>query len=283
MNNLIRGLIENREVSFTLANTTEIVNEGIRFHKLSSTSAYIFGKALSALTFISSCLKEEKGEVSLALQCGGECGTIGASGNRALYIRGYIDNPTLLGNADTLGEISAIGRGGSFTLVRDDGYNRPFVGTCGFPAFGGLDEIIEEYYKVSEQLPTRIKTVVEIDENGACVFAGVVALQPLPFASEESLQKVAAIDLEKCLLSAKNKDFSTLAKEYNIENSEQRFAKYQCNCSREYLAEVLVSLGRAQYEDIIKTEGAVRVHCHYCNRDYEFTAEDAEVLFPKKV
>ncbi len=283
MNNLIRGLIERSEISFTIASTTEIVNEGIRLHKLSPTSAYIFGKALSALTFISSCLKEERGEVSLALQCDGECGTIGASGNRALYIRGYIDNPTLLGNADALGEISAIGRGGSFTLVRDDGYNRPFVGTCGFPAFGGLDEIIEEYYEISEQLPTRIKTTVELDENGACVFAGVVALQPLPFACEESLQKVATMDLEKVLRSVKNKDISAVAKEYNVENDEGRFAKYQCNCSREYLAEVLVSLGRAQFEDIVETEGAVRVHCHYCNRDYEFTAEDAEVLFPKNI
>ena len=58
-----------------------------------------------------------------------------------------------------------------------------------------------------------------------------------------------------------------------------RTAVYKCNCSREYLGEVLISLGEAQMRQIIKEDGAVRVHCHYCNTDYEFTAEDADKLF----
>lgn len=283
MENVLRGLIENGQVSLTVANTTELVQKGIAVHKLSPASAYLFGKALSALTFISSCLKEDRGEVSLAIQTAGACGNIGISGNRALYIRGYIDNTELLGAANEENERLALGEEGSFTLVRDDGYHRPFVGTCSFPV-GGLDEIVEEYYQISEQLPTRIKTRVEIDGEGNCTFAGVIALQPLPFADEECLQRVRAADLEGLLLRLQEKEISAFAKENfpAIENVEERFAQYRCHCSREYLAEVLVSLGRTQFEDIIRTEGAVRVHCHYCNQDYEFTAEDAEKLFPKK-
>ena len=53
MKNLLRTLIYNEQVSLTLADTTEIVREGIRLHGLSKGSGYVFGKALSAMTFMS--------------------------------------------------------------------------------------------------------------------------------------------------------------------------------------------------------------------------------------
>ena len=41
MGNLLRTLIFNDEVSLTIADTTEIVREGMRFHGLSPASAHI--------------------------------------------------------------------------------------------------------------------------------------------------------------------------------------------------------------------------------------------------
>ncbi len=284
MNNVLRVLIYDNEVSLTVVDTTAIVNEGIRLHKLTPASAYLYGKAISALAFSSSCLKEEKGEVSFSVRFGGDGVDFGGSGNRALFLRAYIGNPNMDGAAGLDSERKAIGEEGSFTLVRDDGYNRPFVGTSGFPAQGGFDAIVEEYYRISEQLPTRLKTAVELDEKGACSFAGALALQPLPFASKESLQKVETLDLSALLNGLKGKSVADFAKEnfQTGEALEERFAQYKCNCSRAYLSEILVSLGEAQFREIVETEGAVQVHCHYCNQDYRFTAEDAERLFPKK-
>ena len=47
------------------------------------------------------------------------------------------------------------------------------------------------------------------------------------------------------------------------------------------MSRVIVSLGKAQAQEIIKEEGALRVHCHYCNTDYEFNETDAEEIFEK--
>ncbi len=284
MNNVLRVLIYNDEVSLTVVDTTAIVKEGIRLHTLSPASAYVYGKAISALTFASSGLKEEKGELSFTVQMGGEGVDFCGSGNKALFLRAFIGNPRIEGLPDAESEKRALGTEGAFTLVRDDGYNRPFVGTCAFPEGGGFDEIVEEYYRVSEQLPTRIKTVAELDEKGECSFAGAIALQPLPFASKESLEKVEKLDLNELLKGLKGKTAANFVREsFQVgEAWEERLAEYKCNCSREYLAEILVSLGKKQFDEIIQTEGAVEVHCHYCNRDYRFTAEDAERLFPKK-
>ena len=70
MNNVLRALVYDEQVSLTLIDTTELVREGKKRHALTPLSAYVFGKALSAMTFMSACLKGETGEISLSLKCG---------------------------------------------------------------------------------------------------------------------------------------------------------------------------------------------------------------------
>ena len=281
MKNVLRTLIFGGQVSLTLADTTEIVREGIQLHKLSLSSGYVFGKALSAMTFMSACLKENTGEISLSLKTEGECEEIAVSGNRALRIRGYVGNTTMPGNADLQTEITALQGNGSLTIIRDDGYSRPFVGACAIPENSGIDGAFEEYYRISEQLPTFMATEVEMGEDG-CAFAGVAVLQPLPFADEKTLEKVRACDLKGLLLQLKEKDIESVVKDnFDTDESvwETRKAAYKCNCSRRYLTRVLVSLGEEPLRAIIREDGAARIHCHYCNTDYEFTEEDADELF----
>ncbi len=281
--NLLRALIYDNQVSLTLANTTDIVNEGIKRHKLSPLSAYVFGKAISAMTFVSACLKEETGEVSLSIRGNGACGEIAVSGNRALRMRGYIDQTELCGKPNAEWEQAALGVEGALTIIRDDGYNRPFVGSCALAQKGGVDGAFEEYYRISEQLPTRIKTVVQLDKNGVCTFAAVAALQPLPFADEDTVKAVENVDLTTLAngvqSGVENAAESLFGKD---ENSvwETRFAQYKCNCSRRYVSRVIVSLGREQFEELLRQDGSVKIHCHYCNTNYEYTDEDADKIFP---
>ena len=280
MKNVLRTLVFGEQVSLTLINTTDIVRKGIQLHKLSASSAYVFGKALSAMTFMSACLKENTGEISLSLKTDGECEEIAVSGNRALRIRGYIHN-TEMGGEIHDAEKRALGRG-ALTIIRDDGYSRPFVGACALPEQGGIDEAFEEYYRISEQLPTYVKTMVKMGANG-CEFAGVAVLQPLPFADAETLEKVCSYDLEDLVNALEITDAETLARSrFDVSEAvwEARKAEYKCNCSRRYLTRVLVSLGEEQLRAIIKEDGAARIHCHYCNTDYEFTDADADELFP---
>ena len=274
--NMLRTLVFGGQVSLTIANTSEMVKEGARLHQLSPASTMAFGKALSAMTFASACLKEETGEISLSLKCDGAVGGIGVSGNRALRLRGYIENTALNGGEELFGN-------GSLTIIRDDGYNRPFVGACALPKAGGVDEAFEEYYRISEQLPTYVKTKVELDENGECVFAGVAVLQPLPFASEETLKRVKNTCLESLLTSVKSAGVEAAASGLDPDRTvwDFRQAEYKCNCSKAYLTRVLVPLGEEELRRIVKEDGAIRIHCHYCNSDYEFTDRDVDGIFKK--
>lgn len=280
MNNVVRTLVFNNQVSLTLIDTTNIVKAGIAFHGLCKTSALVFGKAISAMTFMSACLKNEAGEISLSVKSDGQCGDIAVSGNQKLFLRGYVADPFV----ETGDEAEAFGKNGSLTIIRDDGYRRPFVGSCAFPNIAGVDSAFEEYYAVSEQLPTRIATAVEFSDNGDCIFAGVVALQLLPYADDEALRQTGESDLDALLADIRGLGAEGCLKKnftYSQEALETREAVYRCNCSREYLLGVLASLGEAQMRQIIQEDGAVKVHCHYCNTDYEFTDEDADGLFGK--
>ncbi len=279
MKNLLRTLVFDDQVSLTVADTTQIVAQAIQFHNLSSSSAIVLGKALSAMTFASACLKETTGEISLSVQSDGEGGDIGVSGNGKLFMRGYIANPNVNKAVD---ETAVLGKKGAFTIIRDDKYARPFVGSCALPQNGGVDEAFTEYFRISEQLPTYIKTAVELDGRGELIFAGVVALQPLPFADETALKNTRETPLLTVLDEIKRLGVIKCVKN-RLEGKqtvwEEREAVYKCNCSREYLTRVLVTLGKEQFHKIIKEDGEINVHCHYCNKDYVFTNEDEDKIF----
>lgn len=281
MKNVLRTLVFDNQVSLTLIDGTEMVNKAIALHQLSPSSAKILGRALCAMSFASAALKMESGEVSLSLQCDGEVGSLGVSGNYALNMRGYIQNTQILCE-----EKAAFGQTGVFTIIRDDGYRRPFVGTCAIPQNQDIDAAFEQYYQTSEQLPTYIKTTVELDESGACTFAGVAVLQPLPFAEDVVLNIAANYPLDALLYAMQSAGVEQAAeKEFGKNESvwDVRSAQYKCNCSKEYLSRVLVTLGEEELRRIVKEDGDIKVHCHYCNTDYCFIGEDIDELFPKNI
>lgn len=281
MKNVLRTLICEEQVSLTLVDTTEIVKRAQEIHGLKRGAAAVLGKFLSAAAYMSAALKEESGEISFALHGSGYGGQINVSGNYDLHIRGYMEGDDADGTEEEI-----LGKDGSFTVIRDDGYSRPFVGSCAFPEAVTVENVLEEYYRISEQLPTFIGIVVDFDDDDKVVFAGIAVLQPLPFTDEatvEALPKGEA--LREIVRELRFSDLESVAiRSFSSKKDgiKGRKATYTCNCSRAYLLQVLTSLGEEQMRTIIREDGAVRVHCHYCNTDYEFDDRDADLIFKKK-
>lgn len=269
MKNTFRALIEEGQVSITAIDATSLVAEGVRVHGLTGKDAESFGKTLCFCAFLSSSLKEERGQVSLSLQS--ERGTYTVSGNYQMHLRGCFDKAEGY-DGDGFGE-------GTLTVIRQDGYGRPFVGACQLSE--SADESFAEYFRISEQLPTTIATRVE-QRDGAILFAGIIAVQPLPFASEKALQNMPKGErLETLLEALKTGGEKSAFNGLDVQTKSEKYAVYQCNCSREYLLGAIVTLGEKEVRKMIAEDGAVRVHCHYCNTDYEFTEKDADEAFLK--
>lgn len=274
--NVLRALIYEDQVSLTIVDTTELVKVGLDRHGFKGEQADVFARTMSFLTYVSSCLKEETGEVSISLQTDGKLSTLSASGNTALAMRGYLAWDTE--KTESIGD-------GALTLVRDDGYSRPFVGSCALVK-GSLDQSFEEYYRISEQLPTEITTCFLENEGGRVAFCGVIALQPLPFASQTTLEKMPDEKQRLAILKEVARDglFAVANRAFGVKEEDCHYkrAEYRCNCSREYLKGVLVSVGEKELRQIVKEDGAIRAHCHYCNTDYAFDEKDVDEMFQKE-
>ena len=53
---------------------------------------------------------------------------------------------------------------------------------------------------------------------------------------------------------------------------------FRCDCNRARLEQALISLGRAELEDMIQTEHGAQLTCHFCNTTYDFTEADLRRL-----
>lgn len=284
MNKYYKALIFDKQLTLSVLDTTDMVNDAIRIHKLSPLAAAALGRTLTACTFMSANLKSDKDKLSVTIAGDGVGGKITVCGNGELAMRGSIDNP----NADLplkangkLDVGGCVGKNGRMTVVRSMGLKEPYCGSCGLVS-GEIAEDFTAYYALSEQTPTAIALGVKIGKDLTCVGAGGVIIQALPGAEEANLVKAEQIINSLGALSTiiEERGIDELIKEYfgDIEY-EELHPEYKCLCSRDYIESVLISLGKKEIDDIIAEKGKIEVTCQFCDKVYEFTKEDADKLF----
>lgn len=277
MNKIFRSLICEGQASLAVIDATALVNDAIKIHGLDDKAAEILGGLLVCGAYCASCLKEKSGSLSITVKAKDGDGAVSVSADADLHVRGYAD-----------GSCAQSLVGGTFTVVREDGYSMPFVGACEI-ASDDISDLLAMYFQTSEQIPTAVKLVVEIAEDGSCSVAGGVIIQLLPDASDEQIDR-ATEALENYCKDARSvgelgadgvaqKYFGALISGVTYE----LFPDYICNCSEQKIRDnVLKAVGRDELLKIVAELGKVSVHCHYCNRDYEYDEKDIRSIFDKK-
>lgn len=280
---ILRGLVFDGEVSLAVADTTRLVGEAIRIHHLSPLAAAALGRTLTVAAYMCSSLKAERGALSVTIKGDGVGGSVCVSGDAALHMRGYIDEPNVSLPPNAKGKLDVggcIGRHGTLTVVRDDGDNRPFVGTTELVS-GEIGEDFAAYFTYSEQLPTAIAVGVRIGTDGHCLGAGGVFLQPMPGASEENIRKAEEAIAQFGAVSSILEEMTAeelLKKYFGEVHFYTKKPEYKCNCSRNYIEGLLATMGEKELRETCLEQGKIDVHCHYCNTDYVFTAADVEQI-----
>ena len=284
MNKLLKSLIFNDQISLSVLDTTDMVNDAIKIHNLTPLTAAALGRTLTVCTFMSSNLKNKSDKLSVTVAGDGVGGKITVCGNGNLDMRGFIDNPQadLPLRADGKLDVGGcVGKNGRLTVVRSMGLKDPYSGSAQLVS-GEIAEDFTAYYAFSEQQPTAIALGVKIGTDGTCVGAGGVIMQAMPGADD------GAICMAEDVMSQLD-NVSTLIETIGAEGiidkfigevkSTEYFPKYNCLCTREYIEKVLVSLGKDELNDIIEKQGNITVDCQFCNKKYVFNAEDVDKLF----
>jgi molecular chaperone Hsp33 len=148
-----------------------------------------------------------------------------------------------------------------------------------------LSGCLENYFAVSEQLPTAI--VLAADETSA---AGIL-LQKLPSPQgevgaagvqdlwEEVTALLATLGPAELLATGPEELLGRLYGAHDLRLFEGEAVRFACRCDRDRVAAMLRGLGREEIESIIAEQGAVTVTCEFCRRPYRFDAVDAASLF----
>lgn len=189
---------------------------------------------------------------------------------------------TASGSADSLEEsaslIEAVGADAVLTLTLDPAERgQRWQGVV--PLEGdNLAAALASYFARSEQLPTRFRLAV----NESC--AAALMIQRMPGSADDAdgwnrLQHLLASASSAELLGLDGE--ALMQRLFHAEARRvypPRALDFQCPCSRERVANVLVSLGPDELQAMVAEPEPVEVRCQFCNQVYRFDALDLAAL-----
>jgi molecular chaperone Hsp33 len=207
------------------------------------------------------------------------------------------------------GLVDLVNRGGAgrCAITLDPGTSQagrqPYQGVVSLVDAAGtpltsVSEVLEHYMRQSEQLETRL--VLAANEEAACglliqrlpvLGAGnlggqaAVADEASEAASEEAFRRIALLSATLTREELLGLDAATLLRRLYWEEPLRRFAsterapRFECRCSRGRVGRMMVSLGRAEVDDILAEQGRVEVACEFCALQYHFDPVDVGELF----
>jgi len=236
----------------------------------------VLGELLAAAALLTSNIKFDG---SLVLQLHGE-------GPVRLIVVEATSNHTLRATAKWTGDVpegtlaALLGRGRFvMTIDQSKACKQNYQGIV--PLEGDTTaEVLAHYMQSSEQLDTRI--YLAADRNRV---AGML-LQRMP--DHQGMDKDAwnraailadTLKPEELLELSANDLLLRLFHEETLRLFEQEPLSFACSCSREKVAGMLQSLGKAEVDGILAERGAIEINCEFCGRLYQFDAVDAAQLF----
>ena len=276
----------NDEVSVVACDTTALVREAKEIHGTYPVATAVLGRTLSAAVMMASQLKHESHNLTININGGGPAGTIIATAKADGTVKGCIANPEVNLPAREDGKLDvggAVGTDGFLTVVKDIGLKEPYVGRTQLES-GEIAEDLAYYYLQSEQQPTIVYLCTWVDIDTRVIAAGGLVIAPLPGASEESLQMVEErlhlINNYALMLMNLSPDEAVrkIFKGLDLKHLGDSELSYCCDCSRERLEQVLISLGEAELRDIIEQDHGAELTCRFCNKKYQFSENELNKL-----
>ena len=285
---IIRGLLADSTVKLMAISGKEMVAAARETHGLSRVCTAALGRTLLMTAMMGAQLKNADERVTAMLKGGGEAGNIVCTADWTGRVKGYVENPTVELPPAPNGKLDvalAVGWFGDMTVVRDMGLKEPYVGTCPIQS-GEIAEDFARYFTVSEQQPSLVYLGVRVDaQTGAVLAASGLLAQPLPGCPDEVIDALTEKAKEIETLTA------TLEKGVSLRDAlmglfgDMDFAvtanqhpQFKCDCSRERLERVLISLGEEELADMIEKEHGAELKCHFCNKTYNFSEADLTTL-----
>lgn len=289
MGKIVRCISKDGSVFATAVDATDLAARAEQIHKTSAVVTAALGRLLSAASMMGYLLKGKEDSVTLRVKGDGPVGTVIAAADSSGNVRGYVGNPVVelpLNEKGKLDVGGAVGKNGALYVMKDLGLKEPYIGSV--PLISGeLAEEVTSYYAASEQIPTVCSLGVLVNPDLTVRAAGGFLVQLLPFAPEETIEKVeqaiAAIPPVTKLLDGgvTPEDICRRALAgFEVDLLDEALVEYRCDCSREKILRALASLGEDELREMAE-EKETEVTCHFCDAVYRFSGDELRALIKK--
>ncbi len=263
--------------------TTDLVEEARRIHNTNPPATAALGRALTGLALYSMVFRESAvRRIVMQFMVEGPIGEITVETNMKGHFKAYVRNPDpeyrIKDAKLPVGEV--VGNGHLYVYkYLEEGIYQSVV-----PLISGeIAEDIAYFVYKSEQIPSAFALGVLVDEYGRVKAAGGLWAYLEPGATEdeiklleerfqhiESVSKLVDAGLDNLAL------LNTISRNYTV--VDEVSVEYRCWCSRESVAEALVSLAASDRQKLLE-EDKVEIRCRYCGKTYTFTRDEIEQLF----
>jgi len=283
---LVKSLAYNGQVRAYAVRTTETVSEAQKRHQTWPTASAALGRAMTAGVMLGSMLKGEE-KLTIKIEGGGPIGVIIVDSNSKGEVRGYVTNPQTHFELNQYGKLDvarAVGTSGTLSIVKDLGLREHFSGQVPLVS-GELGEDFTYYLVSSEQVPSSVGVGVLVNPDNSILAAGGFIIQLMPGTDDQTVTEIEShlsqiepiskliqkgLTPEQILEEVLGRD--------NVKIIDKMPVQFNCQCSKERIANAIVSLGVDEIQAMIDEDGKAEAQCHFCNETYLFTKEELEEL-----
>ncbi len=290
MSKIVRYITKDGSAYIIAANSTDAIYEMERIHKPSAAVTAGMGRLMTAASLMGVMLKDKEDSITLRFNGNGPAGAVIAVSDYKGNCRVSVENPIVelpLNSKGKLDVSGVLGNSGYLYVVKDIGLKEPFIGTTEIVS-GEVAEDITNYYAVSEQTPSVCALGVLINPDLTVNCAGGYLIQLLPGCPDSVIDvienNVAQLPSVTQMLSsnASVDDMAVRAMSgLDLEKLDESEFSYKCNCSWEKAQAAMLSAGRKELEEMLAENKPAVVECHFCDKRYEFNAEEIKKLIKK--
>ncbi|GFI64762.1 33 kDa chaperonin [Lachnospiraceae bacterium] len=288
---IVRATAADAQVRAFACSTRDLVEAARRAHDTSPVVTAALGRLLSAGVMMGSMLKGKRDLITLQVKGDGPVGSLTVTADSGGRVKGFAAVPDVILPANSLGKLDVAGAIGQGTLsvIRDMGLKEPYVGQTLLQT-GEIAEDLTYYFAASEQVPSSVGLGVLMNRDNTVRQAGGFLIQLMPFATEEVTgrleQNLSRVSSVTALLDegiTPEQMIKLLLEGLQPEVNDTLPAAFCCDCSREKIGKVLISLGKKELQDMIEEGREIEVNCHFCNTQYGFKVDELKELYRRCV